>query len=180
MFGRFKKKKKEENEDGLSVNKKVIGAKKTVIDGIEFRSTLEGNCYKLLKASGLRFQYESEQCVLWHGFKDENIFVWKRIGDKFARRVMKTTLDWTYTPDFVITSRDGMSKIYVEAKGNPTDLTPYKTKVFLGYLHKLSLINGKHYEYAFVKNLKELQYVINELKKEENCGKYERRAEEEV
>lgn len=168
-FQRFKRKKNvEEKKDGAPVvNKKVIGAKKVIFDGIEFKSKFEGSCYLLLKESNLNFEHESEQCLLWPGFKDTNLYLWKRKGEVFERKVMPAARDWTYTPDFVIVSKDGMTKIYVEAKGNPTDLTPYKTKVFMGYLSKLSKVNGKSYEYAFVKNLKEMKYLIEELKKDD-------------
>lgn len=170
MFRNFKRKKKENEEvekKPVSENKKVIGAKQVTFDGITFRSQFEGKCYLLLKASKLRFSHESEQCVLWHGFKDENIFLWSRKDKDFDRRVMTAVRDWTYTPDFVIESKDGKSKIYIEAKGNPTDLTPYKTKMFLGYLSKLGSVNGKHYEYAFVKTLTELKYVISKLEEDD-------------
>lgn len=173
MFGikrNVKKRKENEKETRpVSENRKVVGAKKVTFDGITFNSQFESKCYLLLKASKLRFNHESEQCVLWHGFKDENIFVWKKKGESFDRRVMDAVRDWTYTPDFVVESPDGMYKVYVESKGNPTDLTPYKTKMFLGYLSKLASANGKHYEYAFVKNLTELKLLIQKL---EEDGKY--------
>lgn len=173
MFNQRFKNKKNENVKGE--NKKVIGARSVTFDGIKFRSQFEGKCYLLLKESKLKFSHESEQCVLWHGFKDESIFLWKSKmtnGEKvFEKRVMNTVRDWTYSPDFVIESKDGMSKVYVEAKGNPTDLTPYKTKLFLKYLSTLSTVNKKHYEYAFVTSLKELKYVISKL---EEDGKYNR------
>lgn len=170
-FNRRRKKKNENVENKETVNKKVIGAKSVIFDGIKFRSQFEGKSYLLLKESKLRFTHESEQCVLWHGFKDENIFLWKLKGEEFDRRVMTSTRDWTYSPDFVIESTDGNSKIYIEIKGNPTDLTPYKTKLFLKYLSSLSAINGKHYEYAFVTRMKDLKYLIEKL---EEDGKYNR------
>lgn len=160
----------------VSENKKVKNAKETIIDGIKFKSEFESKCYLLLKSSKLNFQYESEQCVLVPGFKDSGIFMWKGVRKKvdgknklidFVRKPMNAMRDWTYTPDFVIYSKDLNTKIYVECKGNPTDLTPYKTKMFLRYLSSLRSHNGKQYEYAFVTTMEEMRRLISDLNNNE-------------
>lgn len=43
-----------------TVNKKVVGAVKSTVDGVEFASKLELYCYNLLKAVKIEFEFQKE------------------------------------------------------------------------------------------------------------------------
>lgn len=150
-------------------NQKIKNASKVIYDGIEFKSKLEGNCYLLLKASKLNFCYECMQCVLFTGFKDMEIIEWNWGKKGLERKPMKKVPDMTYTPDFVITGKDKI--VFIEAKGMFNDLFTTKRKMFYQYLSKLRKIDGIHYEYALVKNLKQMRELIDLLESE---GGFER------
>ena len=53
-------------------NKKILNAKSTSYNDINFKSKLEVACYKKLAASGLSFAYEPETIVIWQGNKITN------------------------------------------------------------------------------------------------------------
>lgn len=147
-------------------NKKIKNASKVIYDGIEFKSKLEGNCYLLLKASKLTFCHECMQCVLFTGFKDTGILEWSWGKDgNLKRKSMTKVADMTYTPDFVITGKEKV--VFVESKGIFNDLFTTKRKMFYQYLSKLRITNGIHYEYALVKNLKQMRELIGILESEE-------------
>lgn len=153
---------------GNDVNRKVKNARKVIFDGIEFNSDLEMRCYILLKSSGLDFSYECERVILMSGWKETDIVIWKLGKDGALKKgPVGAVRDWTYTPDFVILSKDGKKKVYVEMKGNPTDLTPYKQKMFIRYLSILGKASDKKFGYALLRNIKQLAMLIENLKKEE-------------
>lgn len=153
---------------GNDVNRKVKNARKVIFDGIEFNSGLEMRCYILLKSSGLDFSYGGERVILMSGWKETDIAIWKFGKDGALKKgPVGAVRDWTYAPDFVILSKDGKKKVYVEMKGNPTDLTPYKQKMFIRYLSILGKASDKKFEYALLRNVKQLAMLIENLKKEE-------------
>lgn len=125
---------------GKSVNKKVKNATPVVIDGIQFRSRLEGFTYTKLKEHNIPVGYEPVKFVLIDAFtfKDEKV------------RAM------TYTPDFV-----GETFI-IECKGRPNDVFPYKWKWFKKYLKENHL--DTIYKLYLVHNQKEVLSMIDELK----------------
>ena len=53
-------------------NKKILNAKSTSYNDINFKSKLEVACYKKLAASGLSFAYEPETIIIWRGNKITN------------------------------------------------------------------------------------------------------------
>ena len=70
------------------------GAKEIIIDGVKYKSLLEGAAATLLKEAGLEFKYEPTKYVLLEGFKGKNFCVEE---DKLSF----TNIQVTYTPDFV-------------------------------------------------------------------------------
>lgn len=158
-------------------NKKVKNAKHVTIDKIDFLSEFESKCYLLLKASGLKFSYESETFVLIEGFKDPNVFEYTfRTKKKMSslknkklkpveRKVMIAERTRHYTPDFVI--EVGNRKIYIEVKGFKTDNFTLKQKLFLKKLSEMSKETGLKYEYALIDTLEKMNMLIDFLKKEE-------------
>lgn len=158
-------------------NKKVKNAKHVTIDKIDFLSEFESKCYLLLKASGLKFSYESETFVLIEGFKDPNVFEYTfRTKKKMSslknkklkpveRKVMVAERTRHYTPDFVV--EVGNRKIYIEVKGFKTDNFTLKQKLFLKKLSEMSKETGLKYEYALIDTLEKMNMLIDFLKKEE-------------
>jgi hypothetical protein len=119
-------------------NKKVKNAKEIEFEGIKFKSILECSCYKKLKESGFAPLYESERILLWKGFRLSKLLVFspKKLSpgrySKEIFKVIRTILDITYTPDFVITKNK--YKIYFDVKGKENDVYPIKKKMFLKIL----------------------------------------------
>ena len=116
-------------------NKKILNAKSTSYNDINFKSKLEVACYKKLVASGLTFAYDPETITIWIGNKIVNTTVY--LPDKYKMLIPKNNFklrDITYTPDFKITHKG--YTIYVDSKGHVNDVYPIKKKMFLQYLDK--------------------------------------------
>lgn len=133
MLSKKRKSKKKEN-------KKVKNATPIVIDGIQFRSKLEGYVYTELKKNKLKADYEPIAFELMPAFQ---------FKDKKLRRM-------TYTPDFV------GSNFIIEAKGRPNDVFPYKWKWFMYYLKSNGLENK--FDLYIVHNHKETDECIKRIK----------------
>lgn len=131
----------------MSENKKIINARTVEYAGIEFRSISERNMYKKLVSLGITPEYEPETFTLLDTFrpnkewyqdgipmntKKKDIITGKMtvITDKPASISV-----WQYTPDFRI--KMGDFTFFVEVKGFPNDLWPYKRKMFLRLLQDL-------------------------------------------
>lgn len=129
----------------VSKNKKVRNATPTIIDGIKFRSKLEGYTYKKLKEAKIYNEYEQNRFELIPAFT----FLGKKI------RAM------TYLPDFV-----GKTFI-IECKGYPNDAWPLREKLFK---YKLYLTNDIRHFYI-VHSQKEVDECINTILHESNRNK---------
>lgn len=146
-------------------NKKVINATREIFNNISFRSRLERNCYKMLLESGLPFSYESEKIILKEGFSPSNLILYAPI--KYKGKLSKT-LEYqpgrlraiTYTPDFKVVYNNFI--FYIESKGNPNDVYPYKKKLLLDLLMK----RNDGYKYIFIEphNLSQMEEAINFIK----------------
>ena len=88
---------------------KVKNATKVKIDGITFRSKLEGYCYTKLKEANIKNEYEELTITLIEPFRFN--------GKYYAGN--------TYTPDFV------GDNFIIECKGFFTDVARIKWKLFL-------------------------------------------------
>lgn len=131
----------------MNCNKKIKNATTVEYAGISFRSTSEKNMYKKLISLGITPEYEPDHFILlekitpskaWYidgipvNTKSKNPETGKMdiLTDK-----PQSLQDWEYTPDFKIKMGDLI--FYIEAKGFPNDLWPYKRKMFLHYIQKL-------------------------------------------
>lgn len=142
-------------------NKKILGTKTKIYKNIKFKSTLECNCYKLLENSGLEFSHEAEKTTLQESFKP-TIDIWAPSKVKGINKLTPllekqtgTLIKITYTPDFIVIK--GNYKIYIEAKGKPNDVYPYKKKLFL---HSLELKNDYTYIFMEPHNLRQMKQAI--------------------
>lgn len=121
------------------INKKVRNATPIEIDGIKFKSKLEGYVYKKLKEYNIFAEYEPIKFILIPSF----YFLGKKI-----RPI-------TYTPDFV------GNNFIIEAKGRPNETFPLKWKLFLYKLYYENLTNK--YQLFIVHNHKEVDECINKI-----------------
>ena len=117
-------------------NKKVVNATKTTFEGIDFKSKTELRVYQKLYSLGYHPLYEPDTFTIWKGsFRPSKI--WYIDGEPQVTKGGKTTLigDWHYTPDFKI--KKDSKTIYIEVKGKPNDVYPYKRKLFLKYIDSI-------------------------------------------
>lgn len=150
----------------INNNKKIKNAQKCSYRGFMFDSKMEASAYEVLDNSGLIFEHEPVTVVLWSGFKDKDLFWFARTKNGIAKKCVTKQRDWTYTPDFVVTSRDGKSKVFIEMKGFRNDIAPYKMKIFLKILSESQKRNNKEYLYAEVRSISELRQLVKILKDE--------------
>ena len=142
------------------MNKKIKNATKTVASGIEFKSKLEGYCYRRLVENGFKPHYEKYKITLLPGIAIKFIktLMWSTPKGKFRDQI-KSLLPTTYTPDFVFSV--GNDIFIVETKGRPNDVYPYKRKTFLRWLEKKAQLN-QDYRFHFFepKNQDEINQMI--------------------
>ena len=121
----------------MSENRKIKNASAVFLDGIYFRSPLESKMYGYLIEAGYSPEYEPDKFTLWQGFRSNTPNYID--GEPTSRKVRGKNEyipilnpfydDWEYTPDFKL-SINGYT-FYIEVKGYPNDLWPYKKKLFL-------------------------------------------------
>jgi len=135
------------NSTIVKVNRKVKNAQECEWNGIKFKSKFEMECAKILTKEDIKYDYESRTFVLFHGFKGyEN-------GKK------KTYKDITYTPDFMLHDY----KIFLEIKGFPNDVYPYKKKMFIGKYMANPAESWSDWQFYEVHSIRELKELIKEL-----------------
>lgn len=123
---------------------KIKNAKKKVVDGIKFKSSLEAYCYNQLKKNGITdFQYEGHKFILQDKF-DFPLISWELQSSKIKGKIIKSfgpdsmkIRAITYTPDFVQLN-DKKEGWIIETKGFETPDFKLKWKMF----KKLLAING--------------------------------------
>ena len=147
-------------------NKKVRGASKKIYDGIEFDSALEVNCYKLLKASDIKFDYNSRTYELMPKFRLNKVTSYdysksKGYGQTLTKKGLKRVYStMTLTPDFIIDSGDKNISIIIETKGYANDVYPYKKKMLFLKHEQLE----KELYYFEPRNIAQIKTSINEIK----------------
>lgn len=139
------------------VNKKVINATPCIYNGIEFKSKTEGKVYKVLVSEGFKVKYEPDTITLLDKFKPTKSWYLDGLPQITKSGVPLTQHGWTYTPDFRIDYNNTI--IYIEVKGKPNDVYPYKRKMFLKYIEKF-----KNIYFFEVHTLKGLQKTIDIIK----------------
>lgn len=158
-----------------SLNRKVIGAKKHIYKDIEFDSKLEIACYQALESSGMPFEYNKEKVELIPKFRLNKVHYYQALYAKkkfvaykeyhTSKNEKQSFTNVTYTPDFRLLF--GNYLIYIETKGNPNDVYPYKRRMFLKKLEDLSerFPNSELYffEPRGVKQVKETIAIIKNL-----------------
>ena len=106
--------------------RKIVNAKKKVVDGITFQSILETQMYKLLKDANIKFGYESKVYNTLDGLQYPSE-CWER-----ARKNSKSMIDRRkvlgvkYTPDFVAEDESWI----IETKGRANESFPIRWKLF--------------------------------------------------
>lgn len=121
-----------------SYNKKVMNAKRLVVDDIQFRSKLEAFCYQKLKENGIDTEYEKRIYTILEGFDYK--------GD-YVRPI-------TYKPDF--TADD----FILECKGYPNDAWPIRLKLWKQFMNKYL----PNVDYYIPRNQKQILDVIELIK----------------
>lgn len=145
------------------MNKKIKNATKTVASGIEFKSKLEGYCYRRLIENGFKPYYERYKIVIFPKKEIRHIagLCWSTPKGSFKTQ-MKPLLPITYTPDFVFSV--GKSIFIIETKGRPNDVYPYKRKIFLRWLEQKAQDNQDYKFYFFEpKNQNEIHEMISQI-----------------
>lgn len=142
----------------MSENKKVINATKSYYDGIEFRSDLEKRVYKKLISLGYKPEFEKDKFVLVDTLRPQKDYFYEGNPQRTKTGKISALDKWQYTPDFLLTF--GNYRFYIEAKGHPNDVWPYKRKMFI------RLIENMPNTYFFeVKTIRGLLKSIDEMKK---------------
>lgn len=154
----------------MEENKKIKNTKKIEVDGIKFKSLLEGTVYKTLIENGLKPKYEEQTFLLFEGFIPKTPFYTKNKFKRKNRHIIpdgiygvqdKRSLNGiTYTPDFIFDYHG--TTVIVEVKGLENDVFPYKFKMFRKYID--DHFEGK-VEIWEIFNKKQLIECINHLKK---------------
>jgi hypothetical protein len=144
-------------------NKKVKNAHECIVDGIKFKSDLEGTVYSMLKWEGYNPEYEKNTFYVWRGKK----FLTPCYDPHKDRKLGKVVWgintykpqDIKYKPDFVFTVDDML--IVVEVKGYSNDRYPYQKKLFFRWLED----NNPNSAFFEIHNKKQLKEAIDIIKK---------------
>ena len=136
-------------------NKKVRGTKEVIVDGIKFKSTIEGRVYEWLLEEGIQPKYEAKTYELSTSIRPTIPF-FNRIGKLFGID-MRPVQSITYTPDFTF-EFNGIFVI-IEVKGKENDVFPYKRNLFRKYLEDIET-PVMFFEIRTKKELKETLRIV--------------------
>lgn len=136
-------------------NKKVRGTKEVIVNGIKFKSTIEGRVYEWLLEEGIKPKYEAKTYELSTSIRPTIPF-FNRIGKLFGLD-MRPVQPITYTPDFTF-EFNGIF-IIIEVKGKENDVFPYKRNLFRKYLEDIET-PVMFFEIRTKKELKETLRII--------------------
>lgn len=136
-------------------NKKVRGTKEVIVNGIKFKSTIEGRVYEWLLEEGIQPKYEAKTYELSTSIRPTIPF-FNRIGKLFGID-MRPVQSITYTPDFTF-EFNGIFVI-IEVKGKENDVFPYKRNLFRKYLENIET-PVMFFEIRTKKELKEALRII--------------------
>lgn len=139
-------------------NKKIKNATSKVLDGIQFKSSLEALIYKTLKEHGIEASYEKITFEFVPRLRPTVPF-FNRIKKVFGLE-MKPLHQITYTPDFTFDYKDML--IIIEAKGFENDVYPVKKNLFRRHLEDME----KHTMYFEIRTKKELLEALRIIKME--------------
>jgi hypothetical protein len=144
--------------------KKIVQSKEIEIDGIKFKSGLEGDFYKEAKNAGLNPQYEPFKITLLESTKNINVLCLEPFKIKnenkyrFEPKITTSLLPMTYTADFIIKKDD---VIYIiETKGRANERFPVVKKLLKLWISKQT----EKYIYIQPQNKQQIKQTINFIK----------------
>ena len=149
----------------MSKNKKILNAENSALGDITFRSNLEKAVYKKMISLGYHPSYEVESFELLAGFRPSKVFYYEGNSVITKNGSVTKIKSWKYTPDFCI-EKEGY-KFYIEAKGHPNELWPYKRKMFLKKLE--SIPNAYFFEVKTIRGLVKSLEAIEQIIKNGNA-----------
>lgn len=167
------KKKKSFNVGGV----KIKNAKKQTIDGINFKSQLEGFFYSEAKKAGINdFQYEGKKFLLQDKFTatSSGIELYTKIDATDKKNVKKKIVfgevtskirTITYTPDFICIDEETKTGWVVETKGFKMETFNIKWKMFKkhlldnGYVLSLYTPNNRENVLKTIQSIKSKYYT---------------------
>ena len=145
------------------MNKKVKNATPNTYDGIEFKSQLERNCYKLLIASGFKPTYESHKTTLQEKFKLNNNYLSVFVPiKKTLTQMTRPVMQITYTPDFYLEYKGYL--IIMETKGRENDSYPIKKKMFFKIMSEVAQRENKRFIFFEPHNMRDVRKAIEIIK----------------
>jgi hypothetical protein len=145
-------------------DRRLIKSKAMTIDGINFKSRLEGYMYKLLKENKINFIYEGESFELSPSFVFDNDYFARLSSGKgdFINRGHKKINNMSYKPDFVI-NHNGYYAI-VETKGLPTEPFNMRMKLFKSTLNQSNTKCDIFVPQTQTECLKTMQIILDKIK----------------
>ena len=145
-------------------DRRLIKSKAMTIDGINFKSRLEGYMYKLLKENKINFKYEDESFELLSSFVFNNDYFARLSSGKgdFINRGHKKINNMSYKPDFVI-NHNGYYAI-VETKGLPTEPFNMRMKLFKGALNQSNTECDIFVPQTQTECLKTMEIILDKIK----------------
>jgi hypothetical protein len=145
-------------------DRRLIKSKAMTIDGISFKSRLEGYMYKLLKENKIDFIYEGESFELSPSFIFNNDYFARLASGKgdFINRGHKKVNNMSYKPDFVINHK-GYCAI-IETKGLPTEPFNMRMKLFKSVLSKSNIKCDIFVPQTQTECLKTMEIILDKIK----------------
>lgn len=145
-------------------DRRLIKSKAITIDGINFKSRLEGFMYNLLKENKINFIYEGESFELSPSFVFDNDYFARLASGKgdFINRGHKRVNHMSYKPDFVINHK-GYYAI-VETKGLPTEPFNMRMKLFKSTLNQLNTKCDIFVPQTQTECLKTMEIILDKIK----------------
>ena len=164
------------------IKKGKFNTHEIIFQGIKFKSSLEVKCFKELSRENIKFTYEEHTFVIFNGFElapkvhyygplNKSIKVDKSTNPKKKTRTVSYFVEdtrkigkITYTPDFVIDMPDKNLMIIIETKGKANDVYPYKKKLFLKFISRISILQNKKIVFLEPHNNTQITECINIIK----------------
>ena len=145
------------------MNKKVKNATPNTYNGIDFKSQLEKNCYKLLVASGFKPLYEPYKTTLQEKFKLNNNYLSVFVPiKKNMTQMTRPVMQITYTPDFYLEYGDFC--IVLETKGLANDGYVLKRKMFFKIISEVAKRENKKFIFFEPHNMRDVRRTIEIIK----------------
>lgn len=154
----------EKNKSSGIQNKKIKGAEELIVNGIHFKSKLEGKVYTRLLECGITPEYEPTTICLWKGHIPRTPFFTRTSKGKIKHLVLKKRklADIKYTPDFYFKYKD--LDVWIEVKGYENDVFYIKKKLFIDYLDNKFRNTKQRSIYFEVFNISQLLEALEIIK----------------